>query len=93
MENQRPRYFRRKQTTHPNEIEKINEVKRQICTLINKHMIRHQRTLKWMAYEMETSVGCASKVLNYKYDDLTLNQLFKYLVRLYPRFKILISSD
>lgn len=87
----RPRYFRRKQTTHANEIEKLNEVKWQICTHINKYMVRHQRTRQWLAYEMETSVSCASKVLNYKVEELSLSQLFKYFVRLNPRFKVLIS--
>lgn len=89
----KPRYCRRKKTTQPNEIEKLNEVKKQICWQINRYAIRFQRSRNELAYEMGTSPSCASKVLNYKFNELSLSQLFKYYVRLNPRFKILISPD
>lgn len=90
---QRPRYYRRRKTTNPNEIDRINEVKRQICLLINKYGILYQLNRQQLADRMETSLSCTSKVLNNKYEVLTLSQLFKYLAKIHPRFKILIASS
>jgi len=87
------RHFWKKSSIQPEQQDRLNEVKRQICYLINQYTSRYQVTNRQLAWRMQTSLSCASKVLNYKFEKLSLSQLFKYLARLYPRFKVLIASD
>lgn len=93
MTNKPRRHFWKKSSIEPEQQDKLNEIKRQICYLINQYTAREQVTNRQLAFRMQTSLSCTSKVLGYKFNNLTLSQLFKYLVRLYPRSKVLIAGD
>jgi len=62
-----------------------------LCGMIRQSAIRRCWTHKELALLLGTSQGCVSRVIRAKTDDLTINQLFRYLVILEPDFKILIS--
>lgn len=71
---------------------KLDEVKLQLCLTLRRSMARmdHYSSTR-LAIMMGTSRACVSKVQCARIEELTFNQLFGYLVRLEPNFKILIS--
>ena len=72
-------------------IEKLNEIKFLICNVIDHEMVRLQWTPLTLACHFGTTPSNISRVLNKKVDELTFNQLFRYLVILRPEFKCLVS--
>lgn len=75
-----------------NEEKKLEEVKIQICLAIRRAMGRQSHYSSTVtAMKLGTSRACVSRVQRAIAKDLTFNQLFRYLVRLEPNFKILVA--
>lgn len=72
-------------------VEKLNEVKFEICRILDYEMTYTQRTQQQLALRLGTSQANISRVMNRKVNELTFNQLFRYLAILRPSFKILIA--
>jgi ribosome-binding protein aMBF1 (putative translation factor) len=73
------------------ENKRIDELKHEICDSIRKIAIRRGYSQRDLARELRTSEACVSRVIRYRTDQLTVNQLFQYLSTLHPGFEILIS--
>lgn len=74
------------------EEEKLQDVKIQICLAIRRAMGRQTHYSSTVtAMKLGTSRACVSRVQRAIAKDLTFNQLFRYLVRLEPNFKILVA--
>lgn len=73
--------------------EKLDEVKRELCWKIKIAMARTQYNQYQLAIYLGTSQARISDVQNSKVERLTFNQLFRYLERLAPYFRILISLE
>lgn len=76
----------------PNPKEKLNEIEIEICRAIEFEIRLLYWEQKTIARKLGTSESCVSKVLNRRVNELTFNQLFRYLAVLNPRFRILISQ-
>lgn len=71
---------------------KLDEVKIHLCQVIRRAMGRQTHySSSATAIKLGTSRACVSRVQRSVAKDVTFNQLFRYLVRLEPNVKILIS--
>ncbi len=82
---------RRSTELSPPARDKLNEVKKEICFLIGRIQFRNGYSQKALGRYMGTTQSNASLVMKFRVEELTINQLFKYLVRLEPRFRVLIA--
>ena len=76
-------------------IEKVNELKFEICKIIDwelAHQRIAQRGLKACAFQLGTDPANVSCVVNKKVEQLTFNQLFRYLVVLRPDIRMMFSN-
>jgi predicted XRE-type DNA-binding protein len=71
--------------------ERIDELKLEIIQEIKKEIRRKKWNQQEAARAMETSRSCIHLIETLKIEQLTVSQLFKYLARLEPKFRILIS--
>jgi len=69
----------------------VGEVKFEICRVLDLEMQGFRRTQKELAHRLGTTESCISRVRNRKVDNVTFNQLFRYLAVLNPNFKIMIA--
>lgn len=75
------------------EKEKLNKVKAELCWQLRRSMARtNHYSSQLVAYKLGSNRACVSKVQCGRVNDLTFNQLFRYLVRLEPNFKFLVST-
>ena len=81
----------RKSDFMPEPKEKLNEIKFEICRVLDHEMHNQRRTQKELARRLGTTESCISRVRNRKVDHVTFNQLFRYLAVLNPNFKIMIA--
>lgn len=72
-------------------IEKLNQLKFEICYVIDNEMTRYQWTQLELAFHVGATQSCINKVVNKKVDELSFNQLFRYLVILKPEFRCIVS--
>jgi len=70
---------------------RIDELKRELCHLIQRACMRNQWNQVMAAHCLRTSRSCIHQVDNYKIDQLTVNQLFRYLATAAPQFRVMIS--
>jgi predicted XRE-type DNA-binding protein len=75
---------RRSTDLNPPARDKLNDVKKDICILIGRIQFRNGYSQKVLGHYMGTSQSNASLVMKMQVEELTINQLFKYLVRLEP---------
>ncbi|PWU13535.1 MAG: hypothetical protein C5B49_14590 [Bdellovibrio sp.] len=71
--------------------EKIREVKESLCEALRKIAIEDGWTQKQLAITIGTSEANVSRFIRFRTEHLTINQLFLYLAKLNPNFKILIA--
>lgn len=84
-------YRRLKLSNASSDHEKINEVKREICINIRRLAYRKRLNQKMLARYIGTSEANVSRVIRHRFDQISVNQLFRYLTILEPNFRILIS--
>lgn len=84
--SRRPRYLRLES------IDKLNEMKEVLCNAIDHEMVLMHEIPSRIAGHLGTSPANISRVRNKRVEQLTFNQLFRYLVILRPDVKILVSS-
>ena len=70
---------------------RVDLVKIDLCHALQRLAVRNQGDHQKMAIRAGTSMSCISHVFCKRVDKLTLNQLFRYLAILEPRFRILIA--
>lgn len=70
---------------------KLDELKMQICWRLRQSIARQGYRPGYAAIKIGTSWARVNEVEMGDVKDLTLNQLFNYLVRLEPNFQILIA--
>ncbi len=70
---------------------RIDCIKRDLCDLLNRIAIRNHWDQHKSAVYLGTTQSCVSHIFNHRYDKLTLNQLFRYLALVEPRFRFLIA--
>ena len=75
----------------PNQ-EKIDEVKLELCRALYFEIIYAHCDYQGIANKLGTSPANVSRVMNKRIANLTINQLFRYLAILNPRFRVLISQ-
>lgn len=73
------------------EIKKIDAVKKDLCAAIKKIALSYGWNQKLLAWHLGTSEARVSHVIRCRVEQLTLNQLFRYLARLKPEFRFLLS--
>ncbi|MEK6553774.1 MAG: XRE family transcriptional regulator [Bdellovibrionota bacterium] len=73
------------------EDEVLKQIKRQACQAIARAAHRGNWSQKDLSRYIGTSQACISRVFNQRVEELSMTQLFNYLVILEPRVKILIS--
>jgi hypothetical protein len=74
------------------EQQKLEEIKLEICLAIRQSMARsHHPSTSTFAMRFGTSRASVSRVQRGVTSSLTFNQLFKYMVRLEPGFRLMIS--
>lgn len=71
--------------------EKIQEVKEELCAALRKIAWEDGWSQVEMAETIGTSQANLSRCLRFRTDKITINQLFRYLSKLNPNFRILIS--
>lgn len=71
--------------------EKLNQIKLEICCVLDREFAFTQLTQKELAKKLGTSQSNISRVENKKIEELTFNQLFRFLAVVNPNFKILVS--
>jgi hypothetical protein len=69
----------------------LNEIKRHICRAIRYQIYLERKSYRQIAFKLQTSESNICRVMNERVDDLTFNQLFRYLVVLAPKCQVLIS--
>lgn len=77
------------------EQDKLNELKFEMCMIIDKELSYHrvsQRGQKYAAAYLGTSQANISRVVRKKVEQLTFNQLFRYLIALRPDVRIMFST-
>lgn len=62
-----------------------------ICVEIARTISRRGWTQMQAALRLRTSQACVSRVESYRVEQLTFNQLFRYLARLSPHLKVTVS--
>lgn len=72
---------------------KLDEVKLEVCRVLRHEILCSRKSQKQIAIRLGTSQGNISRVLNQRVETLTINQLFRYLAILKPKFKILVSPQ
>ena len=72
--------------------EKMNELKFELCVAIDREINNMRMSQVRIACHLGTSQANISRVGNKKVDQLTFNQLFRYLVILKPDIRMLLSS-
>jgi len=77
----------------PSTEEKMAEVKMEICHILRREILYSPRSQREIAWRLGTSQGNVSRVLNRRVENLTINQLFRYLAILKPDFKILVAPQ
>ena len=70
---------------------KLDHVKIEVCQSIRRIAMRNGWDQRLLARHIGTSESSVSRVIRHRVDELTLNQLFRYLAILEPNFKIQIS--
>ena len=70
---------------------KIDEVKVEVCQAIRRVAMREGWTQKQLAFYIGTSSTRAGHAVKQQVDELTLDQLFRYLAALYPKFRVHVS--
>lgn len=72
--------------------DKLDEVKLELCMAIRRVAGREGWTASEMAIYCGTNETRIGHVMSKKFKSLTVNQLIRYLIVLYPRFRILIAT-
>lgn len=72
--------------------EALIKLKMEIITELKKYIHRAKWDQKQAAYNMRTSRSCVHLVESLKVEKLSVGQLFTYLARLEPKFRILIAT-
>lgn len=70
--------------------DKIEEVKRELCLAINRLASRRGWEGKNLAAYLGVSRSTVSRINRHRFGEISLNQLFRYLARLHPGFRLLI---
>lgn len=69
----------------------MDEVKIEVCQAIRRVARREGWTQRQLAFYIGTSPTRAGHAVKQQVDELTLDQLFRYLANLYPRFRVHVS--
>lgn len=71
--------------------QKLNSMKFQICELIDRELLYMRLNQKQAAVVMATNQANVSRVRNRRVEQLTLDQLFRYLVLLKPYCRMMVA--
>jgi hypothetical protein len=71
--------------------EKLNQLKEEICRVLGHAMYTSRYPRCELARRLRTSEANISRVINRRVDDLTFNQLFRYLATFKPKCKVFVS--
>jgi hypothetical protein len=75
----------------PEPREKIYQIKCELCHVLKRFAGRQGWTEKQFALHAGCARTTSSYIENLRVDELTVGQLFTYLARIEPRFRMLIS--
>lgn len=67
-------------------------MKKEVYWAIRRVAAREGWTNKGLACYLPTSEARVSELMSQRYEKLTLNQLFLYLINLYPRFRAMVAT-
>ena len=73
-------------------INRLNEMKAVLCNAIDHELMLEHKSKEALAILLGTSQANVSRVVNKRVEQLTFNQLFRYLIILRPDVKIMVSS-
>jgi predicted XRE-type DNA-binding protein len=76
----------------PNQQAKLDFVKRQVCQNIRAVAFRMGMNQRELADYLCTSQSCVSRLCRVQIEQISLNQLFRFLIILAPNFEFLIST-
>lgn len=71
----------------------LEPIKKEICYHIRRYAMKRGWTQKELAKQIGVSEAKVSQVVRLRLDQLTVDQLFRYLIILKPQVRILISHD
>lgn len=74
-----------------NQHKREREIKLQACLAIKRIALRYGMTQRELAVYLCTSESCVSRMMNEKVENVSYDQLFRFVTRLAPNFKFLIS--
>jgi hypothetical protein len=69
----------------------LDEVKKELCSTIRKFALARGWNQRELAGNILASEATASRICRLRTEELTINQLFRYLAFLHPGFRLLIS--
>lgn len=68
----------------PENADAVERLKHAICAEFVKYKNRNKLTQKQLASELSIDEALVSKIINYAYDEFTVDRLIKFLSVLYP---------
>ncbi|MBI3793668.1 MAG: XRE family transcriptional regulator [Nitrospinae bacterium] len=72
----------------PNKADAVEKLKHSLCAEFVKYKNRKKMTQKRLAKELKIDEALVSKIINYSYDEFTVDRLVKYLSTIYPRINV-----
>lgn len=72
----------------PLDADTLERLKHSLCAEFVKYKNRNQLTQKQLAQELHIDEALVSKIVNYSYDEFTVDRLIKYLSVIYPKVDI-----
>jgi len=73
------------------QLKRQKEIKLQACLAIKRIALRYGMTQRQLAFSLQTSPSCVSRMMNEKVETVSYDQLFRFLSIIAPNFKFLIS--
>ena len=71
----------------------VERIKHALCAEFVTHKNKNKLSQKQMATDLKIDEALVSKIINYLYDEFTVDRLIKYLSILYPNAHIRILFD
>lgn len=77
----------------PKDADPVERLKHALCAEFVKHKNKHKLTQKQLAAELKIDEALVSKIINYAFEEFTVDRLIKYLSVLYPGVNIRLLVD
>ena len=80
-----------KMQSDENQQKREREIKLQACWAIKRIAFRYGMNQRELAFYLGTAESCVSRMMKEKVEAVSYEQLFRFITRLAPNFKFLIS--